>query len=63
MKLNRTQICLSDKEQEFLKNKSEEMGISKAEFLRRIIDSYIEEENRGKDEQRSTIRKIGTLEK
>jgi hypothetical protein len=39
--MNRTQIYLTDKEQEHLKREADALGISKAELIRRILDIYI----------------------
>lgn len=41
--MNRTQIYLTDKEQDYLKKEAEVIGISKAELIRRILDAYISE--------------------
>lgn len=38
----RTQICIPQRQHKALKNESKRMGISMAEFLRRIIDDYFE---------------------
>jgi hypothetical protein len=37
----RTQIYITEKEQEFLRKEAEEMGISMAEVIRRILDEHI----------------------
>jgi hypothetical protein len=44
--MNRTQIYLTDKEQEYLEKESQSIGISKAELIRRILDDYISEEQK-----------------
>ena len=41
--MNRTQIYLTDKEQEYLEKEAEDLGISKAELIRRILDRHISE--------------------
>jgi hypothetical protein len=41
--MDRTQIYLTEKEQEFLKEEAKSIGISKAELIRRILDNYISE--------------------
>jgi len=38
----RTQIYLTEVEQDFLKKESDNIDISKAELIRRILDSFIE---------------------
>jgi len=43
--MKRTQIYLTDQEQDFLRKEADLLGISKAEFLRRILDEYIEKKN------------------
>jgi hypothetical protein len=44
--MNRTQIYLSDKEQNSLKKEAEILGISKSELIRRILDEYISKEEK-----------------
>jgi len=44
--MNRTQIYLTDKEQKNLKKEADEIGISKAELVRRILDKHIEEKKK-----------------
>lgn len=39
--MRRTQICLTEKQSKILKIKSEEIGISMAELIRRILDKYL----------------------
>ena len=39
--MQRTQIYLSDKEQESLKKEAEDLDISKSELIRRILDNHI----------------------
>jgi predicted DNA-binding protein len=46
--MNRTQIYLTDKEQNSLKKEADEIGIPKAELIRRILDKHIEEKKRCK---------------
>lgn len=41
MYMKRTQIYLTEKEQEYLKKEAKEIGISKAELIRRILDDYL----------------------
>lgn len=44
--MKRTQICLTEKQSVTLKEEAKELGISLAELIRRILDSYIiEKEN------------------
>jgi predicted DNA-binding protein len=45
--MNRTQIYITDKEQEALQKEAESIGISKAELIRRILDKHIEESLKG----------------
>lgn len=42
--MNRTQIYLTEKQMNFLKKVSSEDDISISELIRRIIDSYIQEQ-------------------
>ena len=39
--MKRTQIYLTDKEHDYLKKEAEILGISKAELIRRVLDSHI----------------------
>ena len=48
MNMNRTQIYLSDNEQNSLKKEAEILGISKSELIRRILDEYISNKDLGK---------------
>lgn len=41
--MKRTQIYLTENEHGFLKEKASLLGISKAELIRRILDSYIKD--------------------
>jgi len=43
--LKRTNINITEAEHIFLSKKSEEKDLSMSEFMRRILDKYIEEEN------------------
>jgi len=38
--MKRTQVCLTENQYALLKNNSEKLGISIAELLRRILDTY-----------------------
>jgi len=42
MAMHRTNICLPEKMVEFLKEVSEEKGISMADIIRRIVDDWID---------------------
>jgi hypothetical protein len=46
-KMNRIQIYLTIKEHELLRKESEEKGLSMADIIRRIIDSYFEKMTKG----------------
>ena len=43
--MKRTQIYLTEQEVIKLKEKSQDLGISKSELIRRIIDLYLDKEN------------------
>ena len=45
--MKRTQIYLSETEVKIIKQYSHDLGISKSEMIRRIIDLYIENKERG----------------
>lgn len=42
--MKRTQICLTENQHSIFKDKSEKLGISMAELIRRILDNYIDKE-------------------
>ena len=46
--MNRTQIYLTDKEQDSLKKEADEIGIPKTELIRRILDKHIEDKKKCK---------------
>jgi len=41
-KMERTQIYFTKKEKEFFKEEARELGIPMAELIRRVLDNYIE---------------------
>jgi len=53
--MNRTQIYLTDKEQDILKKEAVSIGISKAELIRRILDSYISKKLQRRDDSRGMV--------
>lgn len=46
--MNRTQIYFTEDEHRFLKKKAYENDVSMAEIIRRIIDEYMQKEEREK---------------
>ena len=44
--MERTQIYLTKNEKKEIKKEANEIGISKSELIRRIIDLYIDEKNK-----------------
>ena len=42
----RTQICLTKNEKKELEKESQELGISMAELIRRILDGYLKEKKK-----------------